>query len=393
MNILFHCSEYPPFKSGGIGSITKILAEELSSRGNNVYVSGFYPELSKGEYNEVINGVSVFRFSTGSRRTRFRRIAVNILNGFGLVHFLFQKELDYYEDSVRKLISEKGISVFEITDFYEFNRCSNPLRFKNFDIPVVLRAHGCASFLNKYRGISNPVTVHNDISHFSRASILSSVSRFTENYILSLVPEGLFKEKKVIYNSVEMSFIHHSEQSNNKVILYIGKLFDTKGADNTVLAFNRFIKNHPGWSLRMAGDGDIDRIMEMSDDKSSIHCLGRIDRTQIKHELDNCSFVCLPSKFESFSMTPLESMARNRAVIFTRKTSGPEVISDRENGILVDPDDIEQILESFTFLADNADERNRIAGKGFECVAERFNSTRMANICEDLYKKLSFEQS
>ena len=32
MNILFYCSEYPPYVTGGIGSATKIVAEELAKR-------------------------------------------------------------------------------------------------------------------------------------------------------------------------------------------------------------------------------------------------------------------------------------------------------------------------------------------------------------------------
>lgn len=168
----------------------------------------------------------------------------------------------------------------------------------------------------------------------------------------------------------------------------MGKLLKTKGADITVQAFNIFIETHPGWTLRMAGAGDIERVMKIAAYKESVQCLGRLDREHIKHELDLCSFVCLPSKFESFSMTPLEAMSRNRAVIYTNRTSGPELLQNGVNGILIDPDDFEQISEAMSFLADNPTDRKRIAENGFYRIVNDLNSTKMADYCETLYREL-----
>ena len=43
MNILFYCDEYPPYITGGIGSVTQTVAEYLSSKGHNIYFIGYYP--------------------------------------------------------------------------------------------------------------------------------------------------------------------------------------------------------------------------------------------------------------------------------------------------------------------------------------------------------------
>ena len=40
MNILFICNEYPPGKSGGIGSSTRTLARGLQAAGHAVFVAG-----------------------------------------------------------------------------------------------------------------------------------------------------------------------------------------------------------------------------------------------------------------------------------------------------------------------------------------------------------------
>ena len=67
MNILFSCDEYPPVKSGGIGTVTKIVAEELARRGHRVYVvSGVLPEVTLPAYT-IDNGVRIYRLSYFSK--------------------------------------------------------------------------------------------------------------------------------------------------------------------------------------------------------------------------------------------------------------------------------------------------------------------------------------
>lgn len=38
MNILYLCDEYPPAKTGGIGTVTKVVAEAMVQKGHTVYV-------------------------------------------------------------------------------------------------------------------------------------------------------------------------------------------------------------------------------------------------------------------------------------------------------------------------------------------------------------------
>ena len=38
MNILYLCDEYPPAKTGEIGTVTKVVAEAMVQKGHTVYV-------------------------------------------------------------------------------------------------------------------------------------------------------------------------------------------------------------------------------------------------------------------------------------------------------------------------------------------------------------------
>ena len=102
-------------------------------------------------------------------------------------------------------------------------------------------------------------------------------------------------------------------------------------------------------------------------------------------EIDNCSFACIPSFFENFSMVPLEIMGRSRAVIFTNRTSGNEIISDGEEGFTVNPDDIDDIYKKIRTLILEKNLRDLFAKKSYERVLNNFTTDQVVTQLESFY--------
>lgn len=383
MNILFNCNEYPPFKTGGIGSVTKIVAEGLVKRGHNVTVAGYYLYQPKTEEHSVQNGVHVYRYSLGYRDNWLKTKIQVLLQIIGLDRWIVQKELDYYEDKLQSLINEYKVDVLELTDYYNFNYCKSPLEFHKFSIPTVMRFHGSAYYISANAGTENPALKLNDLLHFARAGYFSYVSQYVGDFVKSMGGEYKPEREVVIHNMVEDGFLNgETTGADSKTILYIGKLVRTKGAYSTAKAFDLFHRSHPDWKLVMAGMGS----MEPGDD---VIFPGFCTREKIKELIDSCSFACVPSYFETFGMVPLEFMARRKAVIFTSRTSGPEIIQDGIDGILVDPDDVAMIAEKMAFLSDNTDRRNEMALNAYNRIKESLCESRVLDSLEDFYKHLS----
>lgn len=389
MNILYHCSEYPPYKNGGIGTATKIVAEEMSKRGHTVFVVGYYTDIVERKIIEKINGVTVIRLNYGTRRSRFQKSLFSILNRICCVGPFIQKELTWYENNIERIIEETNIDIFELTDYYPFNHFNARLTFKKFSIPTVLRVHGSASFLRHYRGEYNKYITNNDFSHFKRTDYLCSVSFFSEKYIIDNFPECHFKGRQVIYNPVENSFLCHNFPSNNKVILYIGKLIETKGAFSVIKAFNQIAKEFPEWSLRMAGMGNINDVKKLvsADTINRVSFLGFCGREVIAREIDNCTFACIPTYFENFSMVPLEILGRTRTMIFTERTSGKEIIRDGVDGYVVNPEDIEDLCNKIRTLITNNLLRDNFAEQGYNKVVKRFTVNSIIPELEKMYNR------
>ena len=387
MRILFQCSEYPPFRSGGIGTVTKIVAEELVKRGHFVCICGYYCDLSVREQIEEINGVMVYSFNKGTRKGKLRKWLIQVLNIFGLAGSFIKSELSWYEEKIAQIICKNGIDILEMTDFYSFNFFRANLQYRRFNVPTVMRVHGAASFIQRFSGNNKIWVLNNDRRHFSRVDYLCSVSEFAERYVQETFPEITYRGKRVVYNPIENSFLKQNKPSESKSILFIGKLIATKGAYVLAKAFNILSEEFPEWDLRYAGNGNKEDILELlsPEVKKRVVFLGFCNRQKIAEEIDNCSFACIPSFFENFSMVPLEIMGRARAVIFTKRTSGSEIINNGVDGFTVNPDDLTEVCEKLRLLVEDSRLRNEFARRGYMKVKNNFTIDIVISQLLDLY--------
>ena len=390
MNLLFYCSEYPPYKTGGIGTVTKIVAEELVRRGHNVSVIGYYPDIPDKFVDEKINGVRVIRYNLGYRNTPIKDRLFVMLRKFGLSGFITKRELSFIEDKIEAYIVDNKIDVLELTDYYPFVLCNSKLEFKKFSVPTVLRIHGSASFIQNLSGRGKPCYDENDQRHFQRCDHVSAVSRYSLEYVRNNFKLPDIKTWNVIYNPIEDSFLNKTAPSDNDDVLFIGKLTETKGCYSLARAFNICAEKHPTLQLKLAGKGDETKLKELIDPKyiDRVHFLGYCDRERIKEEIDTCAFACIPSYFENFSMVPLEIMSRAKAIIYTDRTSGNEIISDGYNGFLVDPENIPAIVAGISNLIVSHELRDKMAKNAYERVLNQFCATSISSELVSYYSSL-----
>lgn len=392
MNILFYCSEYPPYPAGGIGSVTKIVAEALARRGHNIFVVGFYHDMHHLPLFSVVNGVSVYRLSTRFSNALIYRYLYKVMAKLRLNRCLIQKQLDYTEKFIAQLILQKKIDILEMTDYYPFNAQAGKLRFHQFPIPTVLRIHGCASFVQELKGYKKISTYHNDQCHFERCHYISAVSEFSMHYVEDNFDISYIKKEVIIYNPVEAEFFNSSPVStiDNHTILFIGKLTESKGCYSLLKAFNICASQYPNLRLRLAGNGDVKTAEALINPvyRDRVKFLGYCDRGSLKNEIDNCSFACIPSYFESFGMVALEVMARQKALIFTERTSGKEIIDDGIDGYTVNPENIEQIADRMRILLSDTGLREQMAKKGYVKALNKFSIVRVIEEIESFYTSL-----
>jgi glycosyltransferase involved in cell wall biosynthesis len=191
----------------------------------------------------------------------------------------------------------------------------------------------------------------------------------------------------VIYNLIEDKFVNHTEHSSNNTILFMGRLTKEKGCVSLMKAFNLCAAKDETLRLKLLGSGDKQMLLQYLDPRfhDRVEFVGYCDRAKFIESIDQCSFGCIPSSFENFSMAILEIFSRCRTVVFTNRASGAEIINDGVNGFAVDPDNIEQLSERVLQLASNHALRDEMAERAFEDILTKYKANVVVNQLESYY--------
>jgi len=399
MNILFSCDEYPPAKTGGIGSATKTVAEALASRGHNIYVvSGRLPGHGL-PFETVVNGVTIYRI------TYFEKIAFllnrqwkinyihNLFLKFGLLTKYAIGEYARMTAFIDRLIDEKKIDVVEIPDYTILDKYfieRKQIAYHKYTVPCIGRVHGSKSFLtyNKTK-IIHPLARKNNVAFFANCDKILAVSKFSADFVNGEL--GITTKCDVIYNPLDTTFIDQARALDiprENTIVFLGKIIETKGAFNLLKAFELFSAKHPEYNLVMIGGGFIDKARSLVSELTlqKVVFTGYLKRNEIAKHLKSAAFCIIPSFYENFSMAALEVMGCGNILIYTNAASGPETIQDGVDGFLVNPHDIDEIYDKMLYVADNIGKLASIRNKAIDTVNHRFKETVIIDQLENYYQ-------
>ena len=85
---------------------------------------------------------------------------------------------------------------------------------------------------------------------------------------------------------------------------------------------------------------------------------------------------------------PLESFAFKKPVVSTRSHGIPFTVQDGKNGILVEPENSEELSNAITKLAIDDELRERLGLSGYKFVHEECNCISMAKNSLKLYEQV-----
>jgi len=157
-------------------------------------------------------------------------------------------------------------------------------------------------------------------------------------------------------------------------ILFAGRLDPVKGVDVLLEAFEA-VARETDLDLHIAGDGalrsHVDQWRRNSGLKSRTENLGWLRTSELAKEYSSCSFLVLPSFFETFGSVVIEAMASGKPVIASRIPGPAEVVEPSRTGFLFSPGSVKELVDCCLSLA--ADENLR---RGMGATARRVAENR-----------------
>ncbi|MEO5902842.1 MAG: glycosyltransferase [Gemmatimonadaceae bacterium] len=206
---------------------------------------------------------------------------------------------------------------------------------------------------------------------------------------LDLDPESIKWVPNVVDAEVTVAPIGAKVSSARRFVFScIGNLIPIKNHATLLYAFQRAFCAQEYPILRIGGDGPLEsELRHLAAElgiAAQVHFLGRLSRGQVIEELDNCDAFVLPSSYETFGVVLIEALVRGKPVIATQ-CSGPGSFIEREDGIIVQPDDVGDLsnaLLTMTHEMSHYDARHLR-----ESAIERFGAHRLVANLEEMYRE------
>jgi len=166
-----------------------------------------------------------------------------------------------------------------------------------------------------------------------------------------------------IYNGIDLAEIAAAKAPGSfvpRTILSAGRLVPWKGFAMLI----RAMKDLPGWSLKIAGDGpDMESLRQIINEaglSGRVALVGRLPKRELLAEISRSEIFALNTSFESFSFQIVEAMALGTPTIATRVGNLSEIIDDGASGILIEPDDQAAFVAAVKKITGDASFRTRL---------------------------------
>lgn len=138
-------------------------------------------------------------------------------------------------------------------------------------------------------------------------------------------------------------------------LLFLGRLRESKGANELLRALPALLQRHPQVRLTMAGDGDLPAMQALAAQLGVSHAVnftGWIDGEAKAAALADHGVMVLPSHAEGLPIGLLEAMALGLVVVATRVGGIPELLRDGESAYLTPVRDVPALSAALCALLD-----------------------------------------
>lgn len=159
---------------------------------------------------------------------------------------------------------------------------------------------------------------------------------------------------------------------------------DISEQKNLQKAIEGFKKSGSKAEYLIVGEGEKRKKLQDKYGDGKIRFTGKICEEDLKKEYSRSKILILPSFVETFGVVYIEGLASGCPVIASEKLSGArEIIEEGKEGILVDPDSVEEISSAISRIEDDFDRMSKNAVDRAEEYSVEHLTDRMIDFYED----------
>lgn len=373
-------------KFGGSVTVPYEISKELAKRNHKVTIIttdfGFDPHYADTLRSE---GVHVIPFQC--------------VANFGL--FL-------YSPSIKTWL-KKNLMEFDIIHLHNYRSYQNNVVCffaVKFGIPYVMQAHGSVlPFFEKQKlkKLYDFVWGNKILKNASKVIAVSNVER--EQYVKMRVPANKIK---IIPNGIDISKYQilpergtfrkkFGVESDEKIILYLGRLHKRKGVGFLIHSFAAIGSQNPNIRLIIAGpdDGELNKLKNQVNElklDNSIIFTGFLSEIEKREALVDADLFVNPGRLEIFGLVPFEAIMCGTPVIVSDDCGCGDIMKEADCGYLVKNGDIDHLKERMIVLINNPASNFHMVENGITFIRNNLTWERVIERLVLLYRT-SIERS
>ena len=197
------------------------------------------------------------------------------------------------------------------------------------------------------------------------------------------------KRTVVVRNAVDINEFSPS-QTNRKSLLYIGRFVHNNGIQDLLTALPLILDSHPDAEVHLVGSGplgeDVQKSIQSSGISDSVTTYDYVD--DISEVYDLASVFCRPSYSEGLPLTMLEAMASGVPPVVTGIAGVPEVVTDHETGLLLEPGNPDGVAKAVIELFDDTELRTGLSKNAREYIRENLTWEQRTERVIEVYSQV-----
>jgi glycosyltransferase involved in cell wall biosynthesis len=352
MHILIIPSWYPEFPGDIVGSFFREQAQALNNQGCKIGVITLqlrslrdWRSVLTGRYDTTVeddHGVETYRKNGMGWFPRMPR----------LMAWLWKKHTMLLFEGY---INEHGMPDIIHVHSMLYAGWAAKIIADKYQIPYVVTEHSSAFA----RGLVTPAkknitkqiakAAHKRLTVSEPFADLLSEFFMTKNYPWEVMPN-------IVHKRFFATTIRSRNEVNPFTFINISLLTQNKGVDVLIKAFAKAIAIQPDMKLKIGGDGSEGAALAALSHElgvaDSIEFMGMLSRDQVVEQMLASDVFVLSSLYETFGVVVIEALALGKPVIATR-CGGPEDIVRKEDGILVQVNDVEALAAAMLTVYNN----------------------------------------
>ena len=394
--LLVNTFYYPEVKGGAEYSVKK-LAETLHDEGNEVAVLA----AGNADSEKMVNGVRIIRRRFRSLYHSYGQVRKNVIKK--VIHRL----LDFW-NPLNKIIMEQVIKdikpdIIHTNNLYEITPIIWWIARKN-DISVVhtIRDYYLMCIKTNLLKKDNSLCVKPNIGCVVYQAINRRLTKYVD--VLTAPSEMMIKEvenrrfflksqRTVVFNATEfnrdqvVANCTKKKEQDAITFVYLGGLHAHKGISTLLEAF-RNVEN-PRARLIFAGKGEEEqKVKEACSSDNRITFAGFLNESEVNLLLKKCDVLVCPSLWnEPFGRVILDAYENGLPIIASRIGALPEIVRDKETGILVEPGSSVELQKAMDYYLEKKNFleycRNNLPNQ-----LEKFSLERQIRLFENIYKQV-----